>query len=57
MAGKAVVVHPGWVQTDMGGCGAPLSVAQSVAGICSVVEGLTVAQHGCFLNYGGTELP
>ena len=29
----AVVVHPGWVQTDMGGAAAPLRPAESASGI------------------------
>ena len=55
--GIAVVMHPGWVRTDMGGNSAPLSVVQSVAGIRGVIDGLTNAQHGHFLNYDGAELP
>ena len=55
--GVAVVMHPGWVRTDMGGNGAPLSVAQSVNGMCKVIARLETAQHGHFMNYDGSELP
>lgn len=55
--GIAVVMHPGWVRTDMGGQGAPLSVPDSVAGIRAVLDGLTAQQHGHFLNYDGREIP
>ena len=50
-----VAVHPGWVRTDMGGAGAPLTAQVSVAGLKTVVEGLTPASAGRFINYDGTE--
>ena len=51
-----ICVHPGWVQTDMGGSSAPLTPAQSIAGLKRVVEGLTPAQSGRFFNYDGAEI-
>jgi NAD(P)-dependent dehydrogenase (short-subunit alcohol dehydrogenase family) len=52
-----VVFHPGWVQTDMGGANAPLSVEDSVRGLLEVMDGLTTADNGRFLNYSGEEIP
>ncbi len=52
-----VVFHPGWVQTDMGGASAPLSVEDSVRGLLEVMDGLTTADNGRFLNYSGEEIP
>lgn len=52
-----VVLHPGWVQTDMGGAGATLSPEESVAGLKKVLDTLTVAESGRFFNYDGRELP
>ncbi len=52
-----VSVHPGWVQTDMGGPGAALTPTQSVTGLKQVVEGLTLASTAKFFNYDGTEIP
>lgn len=53
----AIAVHPGWVQTDMGGPGATLTPEQSVAGLKRVVEGLSAEKSGRFFNYDGAELP
>jgi len=33
-----MLVHPGWVQTELGGEGAPLTVAESVPGIVDTLE-------------------
>ena len=53
----AMLFHPGHVQTDMGGSAAPLTPPESVAGMKSVIEGLTQADNGTFKNYDGTSLP
>ena len=59
LAGRATVVslHPGWVQTDMGGAGAMLSVTQSVTDLRTTVAALTPADNGRFLNHDGQPLP
>ena len=49
-------VHPGWVQTDMGGPNATLTPADSIAGLTQVVLGLTPEKTGRFFNYDGTEI-
>ena len=53
----AIVLHPGWVRTDMGGASAPLSVEQSASGIREVVVALTPSDHGRFLTWDGREHP
>lgn len=53
----AVVIHPGWVQTDMGGRGAPLTVSESAAGIIRVLDGLSTDDHGKFLTWDGRVHP
>ncbi|MGD2059244.1 MAG: SDR family NAD(P)-dependent oxidoreductase [Acidimicrobiia bacterium] len=53
----AVVIHPGWVRTDMGGRGASLAVGESAAGIKRVMDGLTWDDHGRFLTWDGRVHP
>ncbi len=57
-AGRAtcIAIHPGWVKTDMGGAGADLTPAQSVADMRRTLAALTPAQNGSFLNHDGTPL-
>ena len=52
-----VVVHPGWVQTDMGGANATLTVLESAQGIRGVVENLSPEDNGTFWNFDGAPLP
>ena len=52
-----VALHPGWVQTDMGGQAATLTIEQSVPAMVTVIDGLKAADNGRFINYDGSELP
>jgi NAD(P)-dependent dehydrogenase (short-subunit alcohol dehydrogenase family) len=51
----AVVVHPGWVQTDMGGAHAPVLVGESARGIIALADGLLPEQTSKFLTWDGRE--
>ncbi len=53
----AAVIHPGWVQTDMGGSGAPTRVEASVSGMRRVIQGLTPDMAGRFWGHDGAEIP
>jgi NAD(P)-dependent dehydrogenase (short-subunit alcohol dehydrogenase family) len=53
----AIVMHPGWVRTAMGGERADIDAATSVSGMRSVIAGLTKEHGGRFWMYDGTELP
>ena len=49
-----VCLHPGWVSTEMGGAGAPVTPQASAAGMRRVLAGLTAADAGSFIHYDGT---
>jgi len=51
------MLHPGWVQTDMGGENADLTPAESVEGMRAVIDGLTHDQNGKFYDHDGREIP
>ena len=53
----AVVMHPGWVATDMGGASAPTTPEQSVSGMRRVIDGLSDADAGSFRSFDGKVLP
>jgi NAD(P)-dependent dehydrogenase (short-subunit alcohol dehydrogenase family) len=51
------LVHPGWVQTDMGGRSADITPADSAAGILARADALTMAATGTFVDYSGRAMP
>ena len=51
------LLHPGWVQTDMGGPNALISAETSVQGMRKVIENLTTQNSGQFFNYDGSVIP
>ena len=59
LAGRGVVcmaLHPGWVQTDMGGPGAQLPVGESVTAMRRVIAAANRSHNGRFLNVTGEQL-
>ena len=53
----SMVANPGWVQTDMGGAGAPLPVETSAKNLIALVDGMLPEQSGSFLDHTGREWP
>lgn len=51
------MLHPGWVQTRMGGSNAPVTPEQSIAGMMDVIAGLTAKDSGAFFDYQGQRVP
>lgn len=51
-----VVFHPGWVQTDMGGAAATLTITESVPSMVKVIDGLKPTDNGRFINYDGSAI-
>ncbi len=52
-----LALHPGWVQTDMGGAGASVTVNDCVKGLYKVISTAKPKQSGHFFDYQGEELP
>ena len=52
-----VALSPGWVQTDMGGADAPLTVQDSVAAMRQTLTQLTPADSGKFFMQDGQPFP
>ena len=48
--------HPGWVKTDMGGTGADIEPAVSIAGMRKVIANASPESNGRFFDYTGEEL-
>ncbi len=52
-----IILHPGWVKTDMGGASARISVEESVNGMMHMLEKLDASLSGTFWHSNGNVLP
>ena len=52
-----LLVHPGFIQTDMGGPEANISTQESVAGCFKLIGSSTEATSGVLFQFTGDELP
>ena len=53
----SVVLHPGWVRTDMGGPDAPLGAEEAVTALVRTIESLAAAHNGGFYDREGRPQP
>jgi len=51
-----VALHPGWVQTDMGGPAAPLTPRECVTAMRATLASLKPEHRGQFISYDGSPL-
>lgn len=53
----SAMLHPGWVQTRMGGANAPVTPEESISGMRRVIDGLSPKDSGGFFDYQGERVP
>ncbi len=53
----SILLHPGWVRTDMGGPNALIDAKTSVDGMLRVIDGAGEAESGGFFAYDGAAIP
>jgi len=54
---SVAVLHPGWVQTGMGGPNALIDTGTSVSNMINVIDNLNTQNSGSFFNYDGVIIP
>ncbi|MCW8915321.1 MAG: SDR family oxidoreductase [Magnetovibrio sp.] len=52
-----IILHPGWVRTEMGGPNGLIDAPQSVRGMRQVIASASAEHNGRFFNYDGSEIP
>ena len=52
-----ISIHPGWIQTDMGGPHATRTPAETIPTMMTVIDRLTIEDTGTFLNWDGNPVP
>ena len=52
-----VSMHPGFLQTDMGGPNAPMRIDETIPTLVRQIEDLSMADSGRFINWDGSPIP
>lgn len=54
---SVMLLHPGWVKTDMGGPNALIDVSESVSKSQTLIEDLSLQKTGQYIEYNGKKIP
>jgi NAD(P)-dependent dehydrogenase (short-subunit alcohol dehydrogenase family) len=54
---SCLILHPGWVLTDMGGPNAEISVERSAESLFGIMDGATPADSGRYIDIDGSTIP
>ena len=54
---SAITLHPGWVQTDMGGANAEIGTDKCASGLKAILQTAGPAQSGQFIEFNGDSIP
>jgi NAD(P)-dependent dehydrogenase (short-subunit alcohol dehydrogenase family) len=52
-----VLLHPGWVRTDMGGPNGQIDAPEAVSGLRRIIGDLKMTDSGAFYAYDGRQIP
>lgn len=52
-----IMLHPGWVKTDMGGPHAAITTQESIKSMLQFIDNLTMANSGGYYDYKGQAIP
>ena len=52
-----ISIHPGWIQTDMGGPNATRSPEETIPSMMKVIDDLTISDTSAFFNWDGSRVP